>query len=77
MVPARAARMIRRMITPVLPPMPWASQYERAPTTPAEGSVNTHAVAIRPATFHRTSAPFLPSPVPMIDPVATCVVDSE
>ena len=39
--------------------------------------MNTQAVAIRPATFQRTSAPFLPSPVPMIDPVATCVVDSE
>jgi len=57
--------------------MPWASQYERAPTTPSEGRVNSQAVAIRPATFQRTSAPFLPSPVPMIDPVATCVVDSE
>jgi len=33
-------------------------------------------VAIRPATFQRTLAPFLPSPVPMIEPVATCVVDS-
>ncbi len=44
---------------------------------PADGSVNNQAVAIRPATFQRTSAPFLPRPVPMIDPVATCVVDSE
>ena len=69
--------MTRRMITPALPPIPWASQYDSAPTIPAEGRVNSHAVAIRPATPQRTSAPFLPSPVPMIDPVATWVVDSE
>jgi hypothetical protein len=73
----RPVRMARRMITPRLPPMPWASQYARAPATPAAGRVNSHAVAIRPATVQRTSAPFLPSPVPMIDPVATWVVDSE
>jgi hypothetical protein len=48
-----------------------------APTIPADGRVKTHAVAIRPATFQRTSAPRLPTPLPMIDPVATCVVDSE
>jgi hypothetical protein len=38
------------------------------------GSVNSQAVAIRPATFQRTSAPFLPTPTPTIDPVATSVV---
>ncbi len=57
--------------------MPSAAQYAQAPTTPAMGSVNNHAVAIRPATDQRTSAPFLPMPVPRIDPVATCVVESE
>ena len=57
--------------------MPCARASAPAPTSAADGRVNTHAVAIRPATFQRTSAPFLPSPVPMIDPVATWVVDSE
>ena len=39
--------------------------------------MNSQAVAIRPATPQRTSPPFLPSPLPMIEPVATWVVDSE
>ena len=74
---ATATRITRSTITPTVPPIPCAMASAAAPTSAADGSVNTHAVAIRPATPQRTSAPFLPRPVPMIDPVATCVVDSE
>src|ERR1700727_1542892 len=62
---------------PPEPPIPWAAAYAAAPTTPADGRVNTQAVAIRPATLHRTVAPCLPTPEPRIEPVATWVVDSE
>jgi hypothetical protein len=34
------------------------------------------AVTMRPATAQRTVAPFLPTPTPMIEPVATWVVES-
>jgi len=44
---------------------------------PASGIVMIHATTIRPATYQRTSAPRLPRPQPRIEPVATCVVDSE
>ncbi len=53
-----------------------ASPYAAAPTIPAAGRVRAQAETVRPATFQRTSVPYLPSPVPMIDPVATWVVDS-
>ncbi|CKQ05554.1 Uncharacterised protein [Mycobacterium tuberculosis] len=48
----------------------------KAPTSPANGSVTSHATTMRPATPQRTSAPGLPTPLPSTDPVATCVVDS-
>ena len=35
------------------------------------------ATAIRPATRQRTAAPVLPSPVPMIEPVAAWVLERE
>ena len=73
-MPAIAARMMRTTITPGLA---LARNSAPAPTIAAHGRVKTQAVAILPATFQRTSAPFLSSPVPMIEPVATCVVDSE
>jgi len=34
------------------------------------------ATTILPATFQRTSAPFFPTPLPGIEPVATWVVES-
>ena len=42
-----------------------------APTAPADGSVISQAVAIRPATPQRTSAPGLPTPLPSTEPVTT------
>ncbi len=52
------------------------SQKDSAPTIAAAGRVTSHATTMRPATAQRTSAPGLPTPLPRIDPVATCVVDS-
>jgi hypothetical protein len=46
-----------------------------APMTAAAGNVIAHAATIRPATDQRTVAPFLPMPTPMIEPVATWVVE--
>ena len=64
-------------MTPEVPPIAWVKRNESMPTTAAAGRVNSQAVAIRPVTPQRTSAPRSPTPVPRIDPVATCVVDSE
>ncbi|CPU67637.1 Uncharacterised protein [Mycobacteroides abscessus] len=36
-----------------------------------------HAASMRPATPQRTFAPGIPTPEPRIEPVATCVVESE
>src|SRR6478609_739207 len=48
----------------------------RKPTAPAAGTVMTHATNILRATDHCTLAR-RPTPVPRIEPVATCVVESE
>ena len=72
-----ATRITRSTTTPRVPPIPCAMYSAAAPTIAAAGRVKIHAVAMRPATPQRTWAPFFPRPVPMIDPVATCVVDSE
>src|SRR5437762_9072164 len=53
-----------------------ATRPDSAPTTAAAGRVNTHARTIRPATPQRTSDSRLPTPEPMTEPEATCVVDS-
>ena len=47
-----------------------------APTAAAAGSVSSQASAIRPAMPQRTLARRRPGPEPMIEPEATCVVDS-
>ena len=60
---------------PVTDSTPSDSQYDSAPTSPAAGNVISHATAMRPATAQRTSAPGLPTPLPRIEPVATCVVE--
>ena len=41
----------------------------------AEGKVMHQAAIILAATHQLTFAPFLPTPEPRIEPVATCVVD--
>jgi len=76
MVVAPASRRTKTAMTPAVPPIQCAMANATAPTTAAIGNVTSHAVAIRPATRHRTSAPLRPRPVPRIDPVATCVVES-
>src|ERR1700760_2684049 len=62
-------------VDPLTDSMPSDSQYDSAPTSPAAGSVTSHATTMRPATAQRTSAPGLPTPLPRIEPVATWVVD--
>ena len=54
----------------------FASAHASAPTTPAAGNVTSHATNILPATPQFTGLPFLPRPVPMMEPEHTCVVDS-
>ena len=47
-----------------------------AAMSPAAGRVMSHPTAIRPAMRQRTERRSLPSPAPITDPDATCVVDS-
>ena len=46
------------------------------PTAPAAGSVKSQPTMMRPAVRHRTVEPRRPSPDPITEPEATCVVDS-
>ena len=46
-----------------------------APTAADAGNVSTHPIAMRPTVPQRTFDPRRPSPEPMTDPEATCVVD--
>ena len=52
------------------------SQYIPAPTNPVAGMVKNHAVAISPATPHRTLFTLSAAPTPMMAVLTTCVVDT-
>ena len=77
MKPEATTRMATITRAPTRPP-PTTSPISQvaAPTRAAIGSVMNHATAIRPATRQRTWAPGLPRPLPRMEPVATCVVES-
>jgi len=68
--------MAKIVMTPRSPPRAWPMNHMIAPTAAAAGRVMSQAATMRAATPQRTSAPFLPMPVPRIEPVATCVVES-
>ena len=53
----------------------WARRPARAPTIPAAGSVSSQATSMRRAVDHRTSSGVRATPVPMIAPAVTWVVE--
>src|SRR5262249_8519384 len=52
------------------------TQYAAAAIAAHTGSVNTHALTMRPPTPHRTADKRRVAPAPMIAPVIVCVVDT-
>ena len=70
-----ASARIASISTPQPPPTT-TMNAATAPTSPAAGRVSTQPIAIRPAVRQRTAEPRRPSPDPITEPEATCVVES-
>src|SRR6185312_6575660 len=74
MVQAAAIRAVATTMTPTVPVL--ATAADTAPTVAAAGRVSSQPYSILRAVVQRTSASFLPKPVPMTEPAHTWVVDS-